>query len=107
VLVGLACVLVAVLAVWLAYRRHPRSHPALDFDPIGLAAFVLTYLGGSISNGYWQPVFGLVILAAGALAIRRLLAEGRGYDILLWVTLFLFAPFNGLMTAISRWGSAS
>ena len=104
VLVGFACVLLAVLAVWLIYRPHPRTHPPLDFDPIGLAAFVLTYLGGSISNGYWQPVFGLAILGAGALAIRRLLAQQRGYDILLWVTLFLFAPFNGLMTGVGRLG---
>jgi hypothetical protein len=81
-----------------------REDPPLNFDPIGLAAFVLTYLGGSVSNGYWQPVMGLAILGAGALAIRRLLAEGRGYDILLWVALFLFAPFNSLMTGIGRLG---
>lgn len=104
VLAGFAGVLLAVLALWLAYRPHPRTHPPLDFDPIGLTVFVLTYLGGSISNGYWQPAFGLVILGAGAVAIRRLLAEQRGYDILLWVTLFLFAPFNGLMTGIGRLG---
>ena len=104
VLIGCLCILVAVLAVWLAYRPHPRTHPALDFDPIGLAAFVLTYLGGSISNGYWQPLFGLVILGAGVLAIRHLLAQQRNYDILLWVALFFFAPFNGLMTGIGRMG---
>jgi hypothetical protein len=103
-LVGSACILFAVLAVWLIYRPHPRSHPALDFDPIGLVAFVLTYLGGSISNGYWQPLFGLAILGAGIIAIRDLLAKQRVYDILLWVTLFFFAPFNGLMTGIGRLG---
>jgi hypothetical protein len=104
VLVSVAAIILTALTVWLIYRPHPRGHPPLDFDPIGLAGFLLTYLGGAVSNGYWQPVMGLAILAAGALAIRRLLAEGRGQDILLWVTLFLFAPFNSLMTGIGRLG---
>lgn len=104
ILTGVAAIVLAVLAILLIYRPHPKGHPPLDFDPIGLAGFVLVYSGGAISNGYWQPVMGLAILAAGALAIRRLLAQGRGGDILLWVALFLFAPFNALMTGIGRLG---
>lgn len=103
-LAGVAAIAMASLAALLIYRPHPQGHPPLDFDPIGLAGFVLTYLGGSISNGYLQPVMGLVMLAAGALAIRRLLADRRGDDILLWVALFFFAPFNALMTGIGRLG---
>ena len=103
-LFGVVVVVMSVLAVWLAYRPHPAGHPPLDFDPIGLAAFVLIYMGGAISEGYWQPVMGVGIFAAVALAIWRLLAEGRGPDILLWVMLFLYAPFNSFMTAIGRLG---
>jgi hypothetical protein len=103
-LTAIAVALVALLALLQFYRPHPKGHPPLDFDPIGLAGFVLVYLGSAISNGYWQPVMGLAILAAGALAIRRLLAEGRGSDIFLWVALFFFAPFNALMTGIGRLG---
>jgi hypothetical protein len=104
VLLGVAAVTLVVLAVWLIYRPHPGGHPPLDFDPLGLAGFVLIYLGAALSEGYLAPVTGLAIIASGAIAIRRLLAEGRGLDILLWVTLFLFAPFNALMTGIGRLG---
>jgi hypothetical protein len=103
-LAGAAAVALAVLAVLMISRPHPKGHPALDFDPIGLAGFVLVYLGSAISNGYWQPIMGLAILGAGVLAIHRLMAEGRGSDILLWVALFFFAPFNALMTGIGRLG---
>jgi hypothetical protein len=103
-LAAIALVVVAVLAGWMAYRTHPSTHPPLDFDPVGLAAFVLTYLGSSVSSGYWPPVMGFLILAVGALSIRRLLKDGRGQDMLLWVILFLYAPFNGVMTGIGRLG---
>ena len=101
-LVGVAAFILLVLAVWLINRPHPQGHPPLDFDPIGLAGFVLIYLGSALSEGYAAPVVGLAICAVAALAIHRLLAEGR--DILLWVTLLLFAPFNALMTGIGRLG---
>jgi hypothetical protein len=103
-LAGVAAVALAVVTILMISRPHPKGHPALDFDPVGLAGFVLVYLGSAISNGYWQPIMGLAILGAGALAIHRLMAEGRGSDILLWVALFLFAPFNALMTGIGRLG---
>ena len=103
-LVGVACIIVTLLIVWLMERTHPAGHPTLDFDPIRLAGFMLIYLGSALSEGYLAPVTGLAILACGTIAIRRLVANGRGRDILLWVTLFLFAPFNALMTGIGRLG---
>ena len=103
-LLAVAAVVVAVLIVWLVERPHPKGHPALDFDLIGLAAFVAVYVGAAVSNGYWMPLAGVAIIAAGAASIRHLVAERRGQDILLWVILFLFAPFNGLMTGIGRLG---
>ena len=103
-LVGVGVVILVVIAVWMIYRPHPRGHPPLDFDPIGLAAFVVIYLGSALAEGYVIPLTGLAIIVCGALAIRHLIAEGRGRDILLWVTLFLFAPFNALMTGIGRLG---
>ena len=103
-LVGVGVVILLVIAVWMIYRPHPRGHPPLDFDPIGLAAFVVIYLGSALAEGYVIPLTGLAIIVCGALAIRHLIAEGRGRDILLWVTLFLFAPFNALMTGIGRLG---
>ena len=102
VLVGMAALILLVLTVWLILRPHPQGHPPLDFDPIGLAGFILIYVGSALSEGYLAPVTGLAFLAVGAIAIYRLLADGRG--ILLWVTLFLFAPFNALMTGIGRLG---
>ncbi len=101
-LVGVAAFILVVLAAWLIHRPHPQGHPPLDFDPIGLAGFVLIYLGSALSEGYAAPFVGLAICAVAVFAIRRLLAEKR--DILLWITLLLFAPFNALMTGIGRLG---
>ena len=101
-LAGVVAAILVVLIVWLFYRPHPKGHPPLDFDPVGLAGFVLVYVGSALSEGYLAPFVGLAILVVGAIAIRHLLAEGS--PVLLWVTLFLFAPFNGLMTGIGRLG---
>jgi hypothetical protein len=99
----IAIVLVTV-ATWLAFRPHPKGHPPLEFDPIGLAAFVLVYLGSALAEGYVIPVVGMAIVICAALAIHHLIRQGRGREILLWITLFLFAPFNALMTGIGRLG---
>ena len=99
---GVAAFILVVLAAWLIHRPHPQGHPPLDFDPIGLAGFVLIYLGSALSEGYAAPFVGSAICAVAVFAIRRLLAEKR--DILLWITLLLRAPFNALMTGIGRLG---
>ena len=44
-------VILVVIAVWMIYRPHPRGHPPLDFDPIGLAAFVVIYFGFGSRRG--------------------------------------------------------
>jgi hypothetical protein len=104
VLAAVIAIVVTAVSIWLAFLPHPKGHPPLDFDPIGLAGFVIVYLGSPLAEGYAIPVAGLVIVICGALAIRYLIAQGRGSDIFLWVTLALFAPFNALMTGIGRLG---
>jgi hypothetical protein len=99
-----SAVILVVLGAGLAYRNQPRGHPGLEFDPLGVAEFVLVYLGNALSTGPLRVVVGLIILAAGGLAVRSLAAQGRIKETLPFVVLFLFAPFNALMTGIGRLG---
>jgi hypothetical protein len=56
------------------------------------------------TTGPLRVVVGFIILAAGALAIRSLAAQGRLKESLVFALLFLFAPFNALVTGIGRLG---
>jgi hypothetical protein len=103
-LIGTAVVVVVLVGLGLLYRHHPQSHPAFDFDPVGLVKFVLIYLGNALATGPMRLVAGLLILVIGALSIRRLIADGRTQGALLWIVLFFFAPFNAVMTGIGRLG---
>ena len=104
-LLGTAGMIVLVLGLGLAYRNQPSHHPTLAFDPLGLVRFVLIYLGNALTTGPLRVVVGIVILVAGGFAIRALAAQGRVREMLLWIVLFLFAPFNALMTGIGRLGN--
>ena len=103
-LIGIAAVLVTVLALGLIYREQPEQHPTLAFDLIGLIRFVLVYLGNSVSEGPLRTLAGLAILVIGVVSIAHLAIQGRAKDVLLWIILFMFAPFNALMTGIGRLG---
>ena len=103
-LLGTIAAILTVLGLGLANRNQPPSHPEFQFDLLGLGEFVLVYLGNVLTTGPLRVVVGLVILIAGALAIRSLAREGRLKETLLFAVLFLFAPFNALMTGIGRLG---
>jgi hypothetical protein len=103
-LVGTIATIVIVLALGLTNRSQPPSHPRLQFDVLGLGEFVLIYLGNALTTGPLRIVVGLVILTAGVLAIRSLAHDRRLKETLLFAVLFLFAPFNALMTGIGRLG---
>lgn len=103
-LLGTIAAIVIVLGLGLANRNQPPSHPQLQFDILGLGEFVLIYLGNALTTGPLRIVVGLVILIAGVLAIRSLVGQGRLKETLLFAVLFLFAPFNALMTGIGRLG---
>jgi len=103
-LVGIIATIVIVLGLGLANRNQPPSHPQLQFDILGLGEFVLIYLGNALTTGPLRIAVGLVILTAGVLAIRSLEHDGRLKETLLFALLFLFAPFNALMTGIGRLG---
>jgi hypothetical membrane protein len=64
----------------------------------------VVYLGNVLTTGPLRIVVGLVILVAGGLAIRGLAREERLKETLVFAVLFLFAPFNALMTGIGRLG---
>jgi hypothetical protein len=103
-LIGTIAAIVLVLGLGLAHRNQPPGHPEFQFDVLGLAEFVLVYLGNALTTGPLRVVAGLFILTAGALAIRSLGHQGRLKETLLFAVLFLFAPFNALMTGIGRLG---
>ena len=107
VLVGVALAAAAALLLVIIYRNEPPYHPAWQFNPIELARFVLLYLGNALVEGEWCPVVGVAILAAGSYATYRLARDGRASEISTWIVLFLYAPFNGLMTGIGRLGLGS
>ena len=75
ILAAVAVLIVVAIAAWLIYRPHPKGHPPLDFDPIGLVGFVIIYLGSALSEGYLIPITGLMLIASVALAIRHLLVR--------------------------------
>ena len=106
VLLGTIAVIVVVLGVGIAYRQ--QEHKQLVFDLLALLRFVATYLGNALTMGssrfqaLMAPLVGVVILAVGALSIRKLVADGRAKDALLWIILFGFAPFNAFVTGIGR-----
>jgi hypothetical protein len=103
-LIGTATIIIVLLGAGAINRHQAAHHPGWDFDPLGLVHFVLIYIGNALTTGPLRPVVGLAILAIGALAIRRLMSEGRTQDVLLWIVLFFFAPFNAFMTGIGRLG---
>ncbi len=103
-LLGTIAAIVIVLGLGLANRNQPPSHPEFQFDGLGLGEFVLVYLGNVLTTGPLRLAVGLVILVAGALAIRSLARAGRLKETLLFAVLFPFAPFNALMTGIGRLG---
>lgn len=104
VLLGTAIAALLVLGLGAAFRNAPKAKPDFAFDIVGLAEFVLIYLGNAFTTGPMRLVAGLVILCAGLASIWRLATERRIKDTLLWVILFFFAPFNALMTGIGRLG---
>jgi hypothetical protein len=100
-------IVASVLVIGLVYGAHPKNHPALEFNPGRLFTFVLIYIGSSLPTGRHMQnaaVAGIAILAAGIGAIIRLVAQGRTKEILTWIILFWYAPFNALMTGIGRLG---
>lgn len=105
-LVGTIAVIAVVLGLGIAYRN--QSHLPWTFDLFAAIRFVLTYLGNALTMGSKKlqapmaPMIGLAILAIGAVSIRRLSAQGRINDALLWIILFFYAPFNAVMTGIGR-----
>ena len=103
--IGSATLVVLVLGA-TGYSRPPY-HPAWRFDLIELARFVLVYLGTAFAEGHLRWVAGLAVLAGGATAILRLVFERRTTEMLAWIVLFFYAPFNGLITAIGRLGLGS
>jgi len=104
VLIGAATLIIVVLGLLWAYRTSPSGHPPLEFD-LKLIYFVLIYMGNSLpTTSVVRPAAGLIILAVGVICICYLVIQGRAKDILHWIMLFLFAPFNALMTGIGRLG---
>lgn len=103
-LLGAMCVAVLLLGLGVAFRNAPKAKPDFAFDFLGLAQFVLIYLGNAFTTGPIRLVAGALILGAGIASIWRLASERRIKDSLLWVILFFFAPFNALMTGIGRLG---
>ena len=93
-----------VLGLGVAFRNAPKAKPDFAFDILGLAWFVLIYLGNAFTTGPIRLIAGALILAAGIASIWRLASERRIKDTFLWVILFFFAPFNALMTGIGRLG---
>ena len=93
-----ACVF--VLAALLIYRSHPQGHPPLSFEPLPLISFVLIYLGNALPlPTRLHPLGGLLLLTAGAVSIWRLAKLGHEKEnLFFWTLLFLFGPFNALMT---------
>lgn len=105
-LVATIVVSVLVLTTLLIYRSHPPGHPSLSFDPLQLVLFVLIYLGNALPlPTVLHPIGGLALLCAGAFSLWCLLKLGREEaDLLFWTCLFLFGPFNALMTGVGRLG---
>jgi hypothetical protein len=104
VLISAAALIIVVLGILWVYRTSPSGHPPWEFD-LKLIYFVLIYIGNSLpTNSVVRPAAGLIILALGAGCIHYLIIQGRAKDILHWIMLFLFAPFNALMTGIGRLG---
>ena len=104
VVLGTAIAALLALGLGAAFRNAPKAKPDFAFDIIGLAEFVLIYLGNAFTTGPMRVIAGLAILGAGVASIWRLAAERRIKETLLWVILFFFAPFNALMTGIGRLG---
>jgi hypothetical protein len=113
-LVATVVLIALVLGVGLIYRNQPPQHPAWVFDPMQLVHFVLVYIGSLLPINYigsllpikrgLEAVGGLVVLTVGVASISYLVVQGRTKEILVWIILFLFAPFNALMTGIGRLG---
>ena len=104
-LIGASLVIAFVLVIFFAYRTHPPAHPALVFDPVRLAYYVLVYIGSALPlPPILYVVGGLALLSVGAMSIFALVARGRNKEILFWILLFLFAPFNAFMTGVGRAG---
>ena len=103
-LLGTAMAALLALGLGAAFRNAPKAKPDFAFDIMGLAEFILVYLGNAFTTGPLRLVAGLAILGAGVASIWRLAAERRIEETLLWVILFFFAPFNALMTGIGRLG---
>jgi hypothetical protein len=95
-----------LLAIVVAYAAHgSTSRPSSEFNSLQLIDFVLIYIGGALAEGPWRGPAGVLILAAGAAAITVLIRQDRGREILLWSILYLFAPFNALMSGFGRLGT--
>ena len=96
----------ALLATVVAYAAHgSTSRPSSEFNSLQLIDFLLIYIGGALAAGPWRGPAGVLILAAGATAITVLVRQGRGRETLLWSILYLFAPFNALMSGFGRLGT--
>ncbi len=95
-----------LLTIVVAYAAHgSTSRPSSEFNSLQLIDFMLIYIGGALAEGPWRRPAGALILAAGAAAITALIRQGRGKETLLWSILYLFAPFNALMSGFGRLGT--
>ena len=58
ILAAVAVLIVVAIAAWLIYRPHPKGHPPLDFDPIGLVGFVNNLFGLGARRGLPNSDYG-------------------------------------------------
>lgn len=94
------------LVIFVAMNQKvPDYHAARSFDPIGIALFCLTFIGGGIVTTEAAAIpLGAIGIAAAALIVGFcLLRPGESrYRSAFWIAIMAYAVMSGVLAAIGR-----